>query len=421
MSIIHIGTVTLELFKRGWRYFRRHGFLCAIAQTFDKLGRVWVQMPNRCAELFISTKRIRLLNEAAKGKQVFVIIPCIDWHIPLFQRPHQIAAALARRKDSVVFFIPDQYRYDNFCFSQKLSDNMYLFSARAVWALNRILSGGAKITVVMCWTRQFNLLSRFRYDRLVYEYIDELDLFYYYDKNMETIHRTLLSKADLTTATAVELYKKAEPIAKKIIFSPNAADYDFFSRQRNCAPNPKISGSVGRYSIVLGYYGALAAWFDYALILEVARRRGDWLFVLVGYDFDGSLSRLDDAALPNILKIGAQPYRELPSYISGCDVMIIPFLINKVTVATSPVKLFEYMACQKPILTSELPECARYGSVTRYRESDAVDFEQKVLELYAKRRDPEYLELLDREARENTWQERVERILTELRDDVCTS
>ena len=87
-------------------------------------------------------------------------------------------------------------------------------------------------------------------------------------------------------------------------------------------------------------------------------------------------------------------------------------LLNKVTLSTSPVKLFEYMAARKPILCSRMPECMRYRSVETY--ADPADFLRKAADLLERRGDPALLDLLDAEARANTWGARADEILCAL-------
>ena len=93
--------------------------------------------------------------------------------------------------------------------------------------------------------------------------------------------------------------------------------------------------------------------------------------------------------------------------------MLIPFLVDPLTRATSPVKLFEYMALRKPIVTTDLDECRRYRSVLIGRSHE--EFLKKLEEALRLRCDEEYLALLDREARENDWSEKARAITDALR------
>ena len=109
---------------------------------------------------------------------------------------------------------------------------------------------------------------------------------------------------------------------------------------------------------------------------------------------------------------GAKDYAVLQNYAARIDVLTIPFLINDITKATSPVKLFEYMALNKPVVTTDMDECRKYKSVLIGHDHD--EFLAQLDRAYALREDAEYLELLDSEARANTWSEKARCILDEL-------
>ena len=402
----------MKLVKKGLLYLRQNGIALTIRKTVNKCYRAIMNLPLRIAEPFVAAKRIKMLREKSKSKNAYIIIPCIDWHIPLFQRPHQIAWELSLRKNSIVFFLPDQYQYDSFCFSREVKDDLFLYSIPVIGHLNKILSDCIDVTIMMTWTRQAGLLNKIVYDKFIYDYVDDLALFYYHDKEMEEIHQYLMKVADLTTVTADRLYKNATTKAKKLLLSENAGDYQFFNQQKGCSANSLIAPYLKKYKAVLGYYGCLAHWFDYETILFAAKERDNWLFIIVGHLFDESAKKALLNKPDNILYVPAQPYRKLPSFLTAFDIALVPFVINDITLATSPVKIFEYMAGGKPVLSSNLPECKKYKSVFRYRNKE--DFIKQAENILSSAKDPYYLSLLDKEARENTWGARVDNILEEI-------
>jgi glycosyltransferase involved in cell wall biosynthesis len=402
----------MNLIKKTIVYFKSDGLINTVNKINLKIIKEIRKVPYKLIEIINGKHMLKNLKTEINGKNVYIIIPCIDWNIPLFQRPHQVAYNLSKKENSIVLFFPDQYQYDNFASCKKIDINLWLYSIRMKREVNKLLENAKSKTVFMSWTRHADLLNYINYDKLVYEYIDEMSLFYYYNDEMEKTHQILMQKADLTVCTASELYKKAAPYAKRVLLSENAGDYNFFYENRDCSIEPKLKEKIKGYSCVIGYYGCLAYWFDYKTICEVANRRNDWLFVLVGYEFDNSFQQLNGIKHNNIIYISAQPYEKLPYYVSAFDIQTIPFVINEVTKSTSPVKLFEYMASGKPILTSNLPECLKYKSVYTYSNTD--EFIKKVEILLNLDKNHTYYKTMEIEALENTWEARVNNILENL-------
>lgn len=402
----------MNLVKKALLFYQKEGLRNTVTRIGQKCWELISQIPNIAKEKLFLNKYLEQIKSSVAGKQLYIVISGIDWNIPLFQRSHQIAVSLARQENTHVLFVSDGYRYDNFAGICAINKNLDLISRRVVDKIRPAIECADNICVFMSWPRQAKLLEHIPYDKLVYEYIDDISLFYYYTEEMRAKHYQLIREADLTVCTARTLYEDAKPIAKKILLSPNAGDFDFFYNNRNCPVEPTLKEKIEKYDCVLGYYGCLAEWFDYELVIEVAKKKTDWCFVLVGYCFDGTVSRLQKEALPNIIIYPAQPYVNLPSFVAAFDIQIIPFVLNDITKATSPVKLFEYMASGKPILTSAMQECLQYKSVRIYHDSD--DFISKAAQLLDLKNDEDYLERMLEEARDNTWEARVQEILKTL-------
>lgn len=403
----------MNLIEKGLMYFKSEGLSYTLKKTTHKIYKEIKKIPSIVIEKLYAEKVVIQLANIFKGKDVYIIIPCIDWNIPLYQRPHQIASELAKRKNAMVLFIPDQYEYDNFPIYKVVNDNLWLFSNRIIEKLDKLLKHANSKVVFMSWTRHADLLYKFQYDKLVYEYIDDMSLFYYYNEQMEETHRRLMRQSDITICTATKLYKTALKYTDKAILNENAGDYEFFKNNRNAPIANELVDIIDKYDCVIGYYGCLAYWFDYSTICEVAKRRKKWLFVLIGYEFDHSFEVIKRQKYANIIHIPAQPYHRLPSFVSGFDIQTIPFVINEVTKSTSPVKLFEYMASGKPIVTSKLPECLKYESALIYE--DANEFIERVEYLSKLDKSDKYYHKLEKEALENAWASRIDKILESLK------
>ncbi len=403
------------LFSQIYRTLRRlgshllHARFSLLARELRALGRrfsLMLQALGGRAELR------RSLAGLAKGRRVILLPPTLDWNIPLFQRPQQLARAYSQKENTLVLYLTANHAQDHVAAVERVSDSLFLVNALLARFLPTLLRGAAETVVSLSWTVNRRYVELLRPDRLIYEYIDELEIFDGYDEKMRRDHLSLMRQADLTVCTAARLYEQARASARRAILSPNAGDYALFSRTPETPPAPEAAAASAEYRFTLGYYGALAEWFDYDLVAAAADARPDWLFLLVGMDYDGSLRRSGVLERHNVRWIPPQPYALLPSYLRVFDLALIPFVLNNVTLSTSPVKLFEYMAALKPILCSRMPECLRYASVETY--GSTADFLAKAEALLARREDAALKETLKKEALENTWKERADEILRAL-------
>src|SRR5262249_5988432 len=162
------------------------------------------------------------------------------------------------------------------------------------------------------------------------------------------LEKRLVQTCDLLVVTAQRLYDKWESAGRKALLARNAADYNFY--EERCLSNGLLSGVNHP---VIGYFGAIADWFDIALLAEAARQRPAYSFVLLGGNFDVDLSPLQ--GLPNVILLGQQPYETMPQYLYHFDACMIPFKVNPITEATDPAKLYEYLSGGKPVVAIRLP------------------------------------------------------------------
>lgn len=360
----------------------------------------------------LERKLLSQLKQSVRGKDIIVFPPTIDWHMPLYQRPQQLANAYARKSGVGVIYITQNIRHDHVAVAEKVNDNLWIISENYAKKLPQLTQGAKSVTVSISWTLNKHYLDLVKPDKVIYEYIDELEIFGGYGPEMEADHLRFLKEADVSVCTATKLYNQAAPLAKNPLLSPNAGDYAFFARTDSYEINPLVRDLVKPYRCVIGYYGALAAWFDYEMVKTVARMHPEWLFLLVGVDYDGTIHKNGLEAFENIVYIPPQPYTELPSFLKAFDVAAIPFVINEITRSTSPVKLFEYMAGGKPIIASKMPECLKYESVRTYGSAEEFC---SIIETYqAMKADDGYWDVLKKDALDNTWDARTEEIIQAL-------
>jgi len=119
---------------------------------------------------------------------------------------------------------------------------------------------------------------------------------------------------------------------------------------------------------IVGYYGYIAHWMDFPLIMQAAKDRPDYEFVFIGQ----AVVELDSfSALPNVRFLGVKKYEELADYAARFDAAIIPFVIDETMECVSPIKFYEYCALGLPVVASWMPELEPYEgeSIFLYRES----------------------------------------------------
>jgi glycosyltransferase involved in cell wall biosynthesis len=151
-------------------------------------------------------------------------------------------------------------------------------------------------------------------------------------------------------------------------YSPHGVDVELFAKAQ--APEtvvPPQAASLSRP--VIGYFGLIAPWTDVALLAHLARARPQWSFLLVGH----ASTNVDALrALPNVTMVGPQPYETLPSWAKAFDVAVIPYRLNQQVANANPLKLREYLATGKPVVSVPAPEVERFGDLVRVaREPEA--------------------------------------------------
>ena len=182
--------------------------------------------------------------------------------------------------------------------------------------------------------------------RMVYDCMDHHTGFGDIAENMETLEDKLFAGADLTIVTSNWLRGFAEPKAQRIAMIRNACDYEHFAaipNQSNADQRP-----------VIGYYGAVADWFDVDLVRKVALAYPTCTVLIVGADTCGARGSLAD--LPNVEMTGEVPYSKLPDLVERMDVCMIPFILSDLILATNPVKVYEMFAAGKAVVSTDLPE-----------------------------------------------------------------
>lgn len=356
---------------------------------------------------------LKEILEQHSGKEIIVFPPLVDWNIPLYQRPQHIALNLAE-KGYLYFFCTANMQYDNIDGFEKLSDSCYL--------TNRfdLLQTEIDTKILHLYSTDMNphkdlIDSTIAHgNKILYEYIDEIheDLSGPIPKEVMEKHKRLLKDEEncIAVGSADKLYNDIlEYRSKNLALVTNGVEYKHFNIERDTYDIPlEIRELVKKEKPIIGYFGAFATWFDYELVIKLAKERPQYELLLIGWNYDNSIQKYGLENYANITVIGPIQYKELPKYAVHFSISTIPFVINDITESTSPIKLFEYMALGRPIVTTDMPECRKYESVLIGK--DHFEFVGKIDEALTLANDESYNSLLKKEAHENTWSAKAEAI-----------
>jgi glycosyltransferase involved in cell wall biosynthesis/SAM-dependent methyltransferase len=349
----------------------------------------------------------QILQENPDRKGIVIYPPFIDWSW-MRQRPHQLMAQFAKAGYLSLFCSP-MARSDCFRGFQRIEERLYVCDSLDS------LYGLSDPILLTSWAGHRETVERFRSPLVIYDYLDDLSVTSdkgTTDQRKIEMHRKMAIRSEIVLATAKRLYEEMRQLRPDAILCPNGVDYDHFHLTAPPPVPPDIAKIVESGRPIIGYYGALARWFDYELFEYTAKVRHDFEFVLIGPNFDRSMSQQSLSQLPNVHWLGQKQYEELPAYLYYFTVATIPFVINQITKATSPVKLFEYMAGGKPIVTSDMPECREYPCVIIAR--NATEYADMLDEAVSRGHWESYRQSLDREAKSNTWEVRTRQILDQV-------
>ena len=223
--------------------------------------------------------------------------------------------------------------------------------------------------------------------------------------------RELLAAADLTIVTAPRLLELKGPFAKKIAWVPNGVDYRAF-QQAGALPLPSTAGPI------LGYSGHTSNRLDLLLLHALAVARPAWQFVFAGSVSDaGCVDELAALrALPNVHFLGLLPVEQVPQFTAACDVGLIPYRVNDETRAISSLKLYEFLAAGKPIVSARVPAAEEHAGVIFIVDSSVEAWIAGIEAALASSGDASAAAARQRVAAANTWEERVEQISVLVQD-----
>lgn len=349
------------------------------------------------------------------NKYDIIFFSVINWDFR-FQRPQQIATRFARHGHRV-FYVSANLRSSATYTTRRIAENIYeiiLPFKNDVTVYNTDIREEleALITALRSLLEHFSIkefiafvefplwypiVKHLKHEygaKVIFDCLDEFLGFNNVSVEVGQMEGMLSNISDYCITTSMTLYERLSQQADNVILVRNATEFDHF---HNLPVNDKLRNIS---KPIIGYYGAIAEWFDTSAIEHIASRRPDWSIVLIGNTFGSDIGRL--RKYKNVHLLGEKPYAELPEFLYWFDVCIIPFKVNELTRSTDPVKFYEYISSGKPVVSSQLPGLLSYKELL-YLSSDKKEF-LKNIEKALKENDENLKKVRIESAKANDWE-----------------
>lgn len=247
---------------------------------------------------------------------------------------------------------------------------------------------------------------------VIYDCMDELSGFKNAPQELKDRERDLFSMADAVFTGGHTLYEAKRQQHHNVHPFPSSVDVPHFAQGRQELPEPEDQKNIPHPRI--GFAGVIDERMNLELVGAMAKARPEWHFVMIG-----PVVKIDPATLPkhpNIHYLGGKNYKDLPLYLSGWDVAILPFAHNESTKFISPTKTPEYLAAGCPVVSTSIRDVVRpYGELKLAHIADTPEeFVAAIERALHDREDPEWLgrvdQMLSTISWDRTWQQMTARI-----------
>ncbi len=359
----------------------------------------------------------------------------VSWH-GLFARPQQLATRFADAGARVIFVEPPWTVLSPFKKPellqtwiqserlQRVTDHIYRFTPPPALPGGNALPGVNKLNQRVLAASLERCLRRrgWKADLLlthlpgtadwpwrlptIYDCVDdhagfsELSPLWKKDTVLE-LEDALLKAAFRVFASGDKLLQRCRKLRPDAELVGNGVDVAHFA-------DAKANGQLPSEGPNVGFYGGIGPWVDLELVFGAAALCPHVSFTLIGPLEPG----VDISQAPeNVRFIGFQPYGELPGWLAGFDVAVIPFEVNEVTLSVNPIKLYEYFAAGKPVIVTDIPELTRWGELV-YTARSAAEFAQAIDQAVSE--PPELEAKRKAAAMANSWDAKFTQIVTSL-------
>jgi UDP-galactopyranose mutase len=204
------------------------------------------------------------------------------------------------------------------------------------------------------------LTDFFEPEVIIFDCMDELSAFDFAPPQLLKRERQLLQRADVVFTGGPSLYRAKQGRHPNVHLFPSSVDAEHFGQALNGLPEPEDQACLPRPR--LGYFGVVDERIDRPLLAHLAASHPEWHVIMIGPVVKIAPATLPQA--PNLHYLGARSYETLPAYLTGWDVCLLPFARNAATRFISPTKTLEYMAAERPIVSTPITDVREpYGDI----------------------------------------------------------
>jgi UDP-galactopyranose mutase len=326
-----------------------------------------------------------VLPPGEKGETDLVVFSHLRWDF-VYQRPQHLLSRCARKRR--VFFVEEpifgncSMRLD----VREADPGVHVVvpylpeGLRSEIAINAVMKDLTRqllaahgIDEYIFWyytPMALNYTDHFTPVAAVYDCMDELSAFKGANSQLPVLEKELFQNVDLVFTGGQSLYEAKRDQHPAVYAFPSSIDASHFGKARKNVADPEDQANIPHPR--LGFFGVIDERFDAALLDEVAAKRPDWQFVMIG-----PIVKIDPNALPkhpNVHYLGGKKYSELPDYLAGWDIALLLFERNESTRFISPTKTPEYLAAGKPVISTSIRDVVRpYGELKLVEIADTAD------------------------------------------------
>lgn len=347
----------------------------------------------------------------------------------VFQRPQHLLSRFA--KDTMVYFFEEPVfdaPKENYLSISKRSEGInvvvpHLIEGAVPQTVNTALTTlldkfllDVKMDEWAFWyytPMAYAFTNKYKPKVIIYDCMDELSAFKFAPPELIALERMLIEKADLVFTGGHSLYAAKKQLHSAIFPFPSSIDKEHFAKAKQQQEQPADQANIPGPRI--GFFGVIDERFDIELIRNIAQERPNWQLILIG-----PVVKISEDTLPknsNIYYLGQKTYNELPAYLSGWDIALIPFALNESTRYISPTKTLEYLAAGVPVVSTPIFDVINpYGTSNLVHISGNSEGFIKTIESELDKQDKgEWIRKVDEYMKDLSWDNTYMSMLTEIK------